>query len=157
MRLACFAGLLFGTLALACSDSDTIVALNVCTLASVDAEAVESLDVNIEGAANQAHHLAAVSVLACGTKPAYFKRIGLPDDTEKGSAVIEVRALDAAGALIEVGTANVVVRPEETVAAFVELGEAVPSTGGTGGTGGAGGQPGAGGQAGVAGEAGATH
>lgn len=149
MRLACFAGLLFGTLALACSDSDTIVALNVCTLASVDAATIESLDVNIEGVANRAHHIEGVSILACGTKPAYFKRIGLPADTEKGSAVIEVRALDAAGALVESGTTNVVVRPEETVAAFVELGEAVPSTGGTAGAAGAGGLGGAGGEAGA--------
>lgn len=151
MRLARLAGLLFSTLALACSDSETIVALNVCTLASVDAEAIESLAVNIEGAANQTNDLDGVAVLPCGMKPAYFKRIGLSDDTEKGNAVIEVRALDVAGALVESGTVNVVVRPEETVAAFVELGEAVPSTGGTGGMGGA---AGAAGQGGAAGEAG---
>ena len=120
MRLACFAGLLFGTLALACSDSDTIVALNVCTLASVDAEAIESLEVRIQGVANQAHDLQGVSVLPCGTKPAYFKRIKLPEATDKGSATIDVRALDGAGALLETGRVEVSVRPEETVAAFVE-------------------------------------
>src|SRR5690242_20441004 len=100
MRLACFAGLLFGALALACSDSDTIVALNVCTLASVNAEAIESLDVRITGAANATYDLENVSVLPCGTKPAYFKRIKLSDSTEKGSVTIDVRALDAASALI---------------------------------------------------------
>lgn len=144
MRLACFAGLLFGTLVLGCSDSDTIVALNVCTLASVDAATIDSLEVRIEGAANQTHQLEAVSILPCGTKPAYFKRILLPEATEKGSATVQVRALDATGALVETGATSVVVRPEEAVAAFVELGEPVaPGGGGAGGAGGAGGEAGA--------------
>lgn len=156
MRLACFAGLLFGTLALACSDSDTIVSLNVCTLASVDAESIESLDVNIEGAVNQAQVLQGVSILPCGTKPAYFRRIGLPEGTEKGTASIEVRALDASGTLVEAGSVDVVVRPEETVAAFIELGEAVPSTGGAAGAPGVGGLGGAAGLGGANGEAGAN-
>ncbi|HEY6727445.1 MAG TPA: hypothetical protein VI197_25595 [Polyangiaceae bacterium] len=156
MKLACFAGLVFGTLALACSDSETVVALNVCTLASVDAEAIASLDVKIEGAANRAYDLADVSVLPCGMKPAYFKRLSLPNDIEKGSATVEVRAIDATGALIESGSTNVVVRPEDAVAAFVELGEAVPSTGGMGGMGGMGGAAGSAGQGGIAGEAGAS-
>src|SRR5688572_26461309 len=113
MRLACFAGLLVGTLALGCSDSDTIVALNVCTLASVDAEAIDRLEVRIEGVANLSQDIAGPAVLPCGTKPAYFKRIVLPEDTEKGSATFEVRALDAAGALVETGATSVTVRPEE--------------------------------------------
>src|SRR6186713_1091785 len=106
MRLACFAGLLFGTVALGCSDSDTVVALNVCTLAPVDAEAIDRLEVRIEGVANLSQQLEGASVLPCGTKPAYFKRIVLPEDTEKGFVTLEVRALDAAGALVEAGATS---------------------------------------------------
>lgn len=97
-------------------------------------------------------------MLPCGTKPAYFKRIKLPEATDKGSATIDVRALDGAGALLETGRVEVSVRPEETVAAFVELGEAVaPGTGGTGGSAGAGGSGGTAGEGAAAGEGGAGN
>lgn len=155
MRLACFAGLLLGTLVLACSDSETMVALNVCTLASVDADAVDSLEVRIKGAATATRDLKDVTVLPCGSKPAFFSRIRLAESTEKGTATIEVDANDASGALLETGMTTVTVRPEEVVAAFIELGtDEMPGTGGTGGTGGA---AGAGGQAGGAGDGGAAN
>jgi hypothetical protein len=155
MRLACFAGLLLGTLVLACSDSETMVALNVCTLASVDAEAVDSLEVRIEGAATATRDLKDVSVLPCGSKPAFFSRIRLADNTKKGRATVEVDAQDSSGALLETGMTSVIVQPEEVVVAFIELGtNEMPGAGGTGGTGGA---AGAGGQGGDAGDGGAAN
>ncbi len=154
MKLACLAGLLVGGLMLACSDSDTIVALNVCTLGSVDAEAVDSLDVTIEprGSGAVTKELEAVSVLPCGTQPRYNKRIKLGDGTEKGLATIMVEARDASGALLESAELTAKVRPEETTAVFVELGEEPME--GTGGMGGAAGAAGAGGEAGGGGAAG---
>ena len=154
MRLACFAALLLGTLTLACSDEETLVALNVCTLGSVDAEAVDSLEVRIEGAATATRDLQDVSVLPCGSKPAFFSRIRLAESTEEGSATIEVEAYDESGALLETGMTTITVQPDEVVAAFIELGtDEMPGTGGTGGTGGAGGAGGLGGDAGGGGAA----
>lgn len=155
MRFACLAGLLLGTLVLACSDSETMIALNVCTLASVDAEEVDSLKVRIEGAATATRELQDVNVLPCGTKPTFFSRIRLAESTKKGTATIEVDALNASGTLLETGMTSVTVRPDEVVAAFLELGtDEMQGSGGTGGSAGAGGD---GGQAGDAGGGGASN
>jgi len=160
---------------LACSEDDTIVALNVTS--STDVGEVSRLNVKLtQGETEFVYDIEdpphddadGMAGDAIRIKDRFYERITLPDSFKTGSTRIDVEAYDAGGSLtLTAAPVFVKVREQETVAATVAFdrpdapeppppppeggaggmaGDAgAPSTGGTGGTGGVGGTGGTGG------------
>lgn len=159
---------------IACSDDDTVVALNVNSAADVgevgrlnvkftqgttefvvDIEEPPHVDVDGAGGSD--------AVRITGT---FYERITLPDSFETGNTRIDVEAFDASGASTLLATPVFVrVREGAATAAFVALDRPDPEpepepmpeggAGGMPGEAGAGGMPAEGGAGGMPGEAGA--
>jgi hypothetical protein len=151
----------------ACSDDDTIVALNVT--AGADVPVVDQLHVTItQGSRKFVYDFkppidAATDDAEASIKDSFFERITLPDSFADQDALVQVEALKAGGASFDPTlTDETTVHIEENgvVAAYVklELPVTVPPETGAGGAGGAGGEAGAtseGGADGTASEGGA--
>ena len=113
-----------------CSDSDTILALNV-TLKPT-ATSARTLAVSI----TQPGQSAVDTTVTIATKETdagivlksdkFFERITLPEGYTDAEASVKVVAKDMAGAEVGTATATVAVRPAEAVAGFVTIGEDPP-------------------------------
>jgi hypothetical protein len=150
----------------ACSDGDTIVALNVTATDAVPV--VEQLHVTItQGSRRHVQDFAPPIETPTGEdapppsiKNSFFERITLPDGWAEEPALIRVEAQQADGSPLEPPLSDettVTVQPDGAVAAYIELDIPAEVPTGEGGAGGeaAGGAPGLGGAgAASAGEAG---
>lgn len=146
----------------ACSDGDTIVALNVTATDAVPV--VEQLHVTItQGSRRHVQNFAPPTETPTGEdapppsiKNSFFERITLPEGWSEEPTRIKVEAQQADGSPLEPPLSDettVTLEPDGVVAAYIELDIPQEMPGGEGGAGGAGaGGAGAGG-AGAAGEA----
>ena len=127
-------GLLLSSALCACDGGDTVVALNVNFAPT--ASAARTIAVNI----TQSGQSATDSTLTLPTKDSdaglvlkdtrFVQRITLPESYSDSQTTITVVAKDATGATIDTGTANIALRPNKAIAAFVTVGKdaAMPAT-----------------------------
>jgi hypothetical protein len=140
----------------ACSNGDTIVALNVTATDAVPL--VEQLHVTItQGSRRHVQDFAPPTETPTGDdapppsiKNSFFQRITLPEGWAEEPTLIQVEAQQADGSPLEPPLSDettVTLQPEGVVAAYIELdipAEMPAGEGGAGGQGGAGGEGGAG-------------
>jgi hypothetical protein len=120
-------GLLLSGALCACDGGDTVVALNVNFAPT--ASAARTIAVTI----TQSGQSATDSTLSLPTKDSdaglvlkdtrFVQRITLPESYTDTQTTITVVAKDAAGATIDTGTANIDLRPNKAIAAFVTVGK----------------------------------
>jgi len=151
---------------LACSDDETVVALNVT--AGADVPVVDQLHVTItQGSRKFVHDFTPPVEPAMGDagpsiQNSFFERITLPDDFEDGDAVVKVEAQHTGGAPVVPALTNettVGIVEDGAVAAYVTLEYPAPppdhgGDAGAGGEGGEGGEGGSGGEGATAGSGG---